>query len=216
MRTRKKRTQKAGVRKNLTPNAKKNLRAVLLYERSPDKLKYISGNTLPIGMRIEKLIEKQSPITEPMTVWRGQSTSIIFPYTWWFSTSLRQDVALSYTRRNVFKIHLQPGVKVLNMYEYYNKHGIKDPVKELNELQENYFQYNKNFTNDDYTQFQEVLVERGGSFWQDPEQNVKGFQFIGKVNPVGANLKEINAEGDTSFMVNMYETYYFPPTRSLI
>ncbi len=205
--------QKAGVRSNLSPNEKKNLRVVLLYERSPQKYKILSGNTLTIKERIRRLIDRQTPITEPVTVWRGQHTYKIHPDQGWFSTSLREDVARSYAGKHVFKIHLQPGVKLLNMYEYYNKHGIQDPVKELNELQENYFRHNNSFTNNNYSQFEEILVEEGGSFWQDSEQTAEGFRFLGKVNPVSAILEEQNMEGNEEYMVSMFETYYFPPKR---
>jgi hypothetical protein len=203
--------QIAGVRSNLSLNEKKNLRAVLLYERSPQKRRVLSGNTLTIDQRIAKLIEKQPPLKDSMIVWRGQLVYKILPDWTWFSTSLRKDVATSYATKFLFKIHLQPGVKVLDVYKYYNEHEIKDPVKEVNDLQENYFQHNNAFTNNDYTQFQEVLVQAKGSFWQDPEKTVEGFKLIGKTNPVDAGtLEEIDVEGNTDIMKTVYETYYFP------
>ncbi len=210
---RKTKRQTAGVRKNLSPNEKKNLRAVLLYERSPQKTKILSENTLTIGERIHKLIDKQIPLNESMIVYRGQHNHQILPELGWFSTSMRDDVARSYSSKFLFKIYLQPGVKILDMYAYYNKYGIQDPVKELNELQENYFQHNKDFTNNDYTQFQEVLVEGGGSFWQDSEKTTEGFRFIGKVNPMSPSLEEENMKGNEEHMVSVYETYYFPKSR---
>lgn len=165
---------------------------------------------MTIGARIEKLLDKQTPLTEPLVVWRGQSVNEIFPWNW-FSTSLREEVAKSYTTRHVFKIHLQPGVKVLNMYNYYKQYNILDPVKEKNELESNYFQSNNYFTNNNYTQFGEVIVAEGGSFWQDAEKAKKGFRFIGFANQVDARtLKEEDDEIEDRYKLKVYETFYFP------
>ena len=197
--------QKAGVH-NISNN-EKNLQAVLLYERFPEKTRKISHNVLTIGERIGRLIHKQPPLTASLLVWRGQFNETIDPHLNWFSTSLRDDVARSYSTKNLFKIHLQPGIRVLNMYQYYDEHGIKDPVKEANAISKLFqFKNNEYFTTNDYTQFQEVLVEKGGSFWADPEKTQKGFRWIGKVHPTEAGtLEDIH-----DMEMDVYETYYFP------
>lgn len=201
--------QRAGVRSNISMNEKKNLRAVLLYERTPKKTKIPSGNNMTIKERITNLLARQNPINESVIVYRGQSNYKIHPDQGWFSTSLRKDVAISYASKHVFKIHIQPGVRILDMYKYYNEYGIFDPVKEFNELQKNYFKDNY-FTNNDYTKFQEILVEGNGTFWQDSEKTVEGFKLVGKVKPVSTMLEEINVN-DPELMLDIYETYYFPP-----
>ena len=202
--------QKAGVRKNMTANQTKDLRSVLLYERFPKKNRTLPDNTMTIGERIAHLIDKQAPLEEPLIVWRGQFNDTIDPHLSWFSTSLRDDVARSYSTKNLFKIHLQPGIKVLNMYQYYDEHGIKDPVKEANAISKLFpFKKNEYFTTNNYTQFQEILVEKGGSFWADPMKSRKGFRWIGKVKPTEAGTFEEMDE----LLTNVYETYYFPPSR---
>lgn len=211
--TRKKRCskrQKAGVRKNMTANQTKDLRAVLLYERFPKKDRKLPDNTITIGERIEHLIAKQAPLKAPLIVWRGQFNGTIDPDLSWFSTSLRDEVARSYSTKNIFKIHLQPGIKVLNMYQYYNAHGIQDPIKEANNISKLFpFKNNESFTTNDYVTFQEVLVEKGGSFWANPEKTQAGFRWIGKMKPTEAGTFE---EMD-DILTDVYETYYFPPSR---
>lgn len=205
-RTRKR--QKAGMR-NLSNNQKKNLQAVLIYERSPDKTRKLPKSLITIGERISNLIENQPPLTDSLVVWRGQYNPTIDPDLGWFSTSLRDDVARSYSFRNLFKIHLQPGIKAIDMYNYYNKLGIKDPAKEANDISKylNFnFKNNRYFTNNDYTQFQEILVNKGGSFWKDPEKTQKGFRLIGKVHPTYPG----SFDNVSDVEMNVYETYYFP------
>ncbi len=203
------RKQKAGVRNmsNKSNNEKKNLQAVLLYERYAEKSRKLTNNVLTIGERIANLIGKQLPITEPLVVWRGQSSGTIDPHLHWFSTSLRDDVARSYSTDYLFKIHLQTGIKILNMYEYYNAYGIKDPVKEANNISKYFtFKNNIHFQPNDYAQFQEILVEKGGSFWADPEKTQKGFRHIGTAYPT----TEMYLEDIPDLEMNVYETYYFP------
>ncbi len=205
------RKQKAGVRNisNKSNNEKKNLQAVLMYERSPDKTRKLPKTLITVGERIGNLIDAQSPLTAPLVVWRGQYDQTIDPNLSWFSTSLRSDVARSYSYRYVFKIHLQPGNKIINMYKYYDTYGIKNPAKEANDISKYLdfnFKNNRYFTNNDYTQFQEVLVEKGGSFWKDPEKTQKGFRWIGKAHPTEAGT----FENIHDIEMDVYETYYFP------
>ncbi len=208
-RTRKYKRQKAGVHNmsHKSNNEKKNLQAVLFYERFPEKTRKVPKNILTIGERIANLIDKQAPLTTPLVVWRGQFNDAIDPHLNWFSTSLRDDVARSYSTKNLFKIYLQPGIRVLDMYQYYEAYGIKDPVKEANNVSKYFaFKNNAKFTTNDYTQFQEVLVEKGGSFWADPKKTQKGFRHIGQAHPTEAgtfvNIPDI--------AMDVYETYYFP------
>jgi len=204
------RRQRAGVRGNLSPNEKKTLRAVLLYERSPNKNRILPGNETPLGTHIERLLQKQVPLTESVVVWRGQKNAKINPDLGWFSTSFRDDIARTYGGKHLFKIHIQPGVRILDMYKYYNERGIQNPVKEANELQAEYFQHNEKYQNNNYSEFQEVLVEEGGSFWQDSEKKEKGFKWIGKQNPVNPGTLQENNYGE-KYKMNVFETYYFPP-----
>ncbi len=177
----------------------RNLRAIVTYERAnPHRYTYIvPGNTVPIESRIATFLRSQSPIQQEEIVWRGQAT---FPMNAdsWMSTSKKHTISRSYGGAYLYKIHLMPGVHRLDMYDYYNTQGIKDPRK------------NKRFANmglnmsNNYTTFEEVIVAGGGEFWKDPQQSEMGFQYIGKMPAVFYDGSEQEDQ-----LMDVYETYYF-------
>ncbi len=187
----------------------KNLRALLNYEKIPylrnepvqsNKEEYL--NDITVRERIDNLIKHQIPLEKELIVWRGQTTdNIILPYTW-FSSSLKKDIAIKYTDRNnnLFKIHIQPGIKVIDLYAQYKQYGIKNPVNnvyKMRALMRNYTfihpisKYTRN-----YSKYNEYLVESGGKFYKD-------------INKLEEGFKEIYSNSDKTKRI-YYETYYFP------
>ncbi len=200
-----KQKQTAGIRSNLSNDEKQNVRAIVLYEQmNPNRNKTMKGNSMTIQQRIQSLLQKQTPLTDSIVVWRGQWNQTIIPAAW-FSSSFYDKIARSYGGRNLFKIHLQPGVRCLDMYDFYRRHGIENPYMEQNAMK--HLMKNEPITfYDDYGTFGEVLVSSGGSFWQDSEKTKAGFRYIGKISQVEPGTWK-NSEED---FMDMYETYYFP------
>jgi hypothetical protein len=174
----------------------RNFRAVLTYERlNPNRYTYrVPGNTKPLESRIAAFLRSQPPLRQDMLVWRGQWN---FPLNAdsWFSTSTKDTISRSYGGRNLFKIHLMPGVHCADLYDYYASLGT-NLVTEGKAM-------NLNMSNN-YTQFGEVIVEGHGEFWQDAEKSEPGFRFVGYVHPTDPSGKE-----DRKSTMNVYETYYF-------
>jgi len=195
-------TKKSGIRKDIPKNEIKNLRAIIAYERFSNRTHKVLNNTHTIKYRIKKLIEKQKPLSKELTVWRGQANCKIEPENW-FSTSLKDKVASSYGGRCLFKIHLEPGVRCLDMYKYYDNYNISNPVEQKDNIKE-LMNNNKLNLSDDYSKFAEVIVQQGGIFWKDKEHTERGFKEIGESPFYNAFLKELN----NSPKLTVYETYY--------
>jgi hypothetical protein len=184
---------------NLTEEQKKELRALIKYEQGPTRniVRNKSGNPMndvTIENRIRAILERQQPLTEEAIVWRGHARGPkhILPISW-FSASSSREIATKFKVGEaccMFKIHLQPGVKVLDLYKVYKSYGIQNPFteqKRLRSLLEDrdvIFFFN-------YGAYGEIIVEEGGTFYKDKDCVEKGFKAI--------NSKK-----------TVFETYYFP------
>jgi hypothetical protein len=60
-----------------------------------------------------------------------------------------------------------------------------------------------NFSND-YSKFEEVIVEQGGTFWKDKEHTEKGFKEIGKTFLATIDFKKEIKDHP----LTIYETFY--------
>lgn len=177
-------------------NRNRNFRAILTYEReNPNRYTYyVPGNTKSLESRIADFLRSQSPLLREKLVWRGQWD---FPLNArsWFSTSTKNAISRSYGGRNLFKIHLMPGVRCVDLYEYYGSLAVN--------LHTEGHALNLNMSNN-YTQFGEIIVEGHGEFWKDAKRSEPGFRFVGFTYPTDPHGKE-----DRDSMMNVYETFYF-------
>jgi len=121
--------------------------------------KKVPINTKTISERIQEIVDRQDPLTAPLTVYRGQSPPrYTISAKWWFSTSTSKKIVREgFISRNdgccVFTIYVQPGVKVLDVNEFLKPHG---GTRHDNE--------------------KEYIIDRGGFFYQDEAQTVEGFR----------------------------------------
>jgi hypothetical protein len=194
-------TQKAGIKTNISDNEKTTLKAIISYERDPNRTRKVGKNIHTIKYRIKKLLQEQSPLKKELIVWRGQYNNKINPDSW-FSTSLRKIVSQTYGGRCIFKIHLEPGIKCIDLYKFYKKYNIINPSKQSNNMI-SFLGEKLNFSND-YSKFEEVIVEQGGTFWKDKEHTEKGFKEIGKTFLASIDLKK--EFKDQPLII--YETFY--------
>lgn len=201
---RKRSSRKGGLRGNLTNDERRNVRTLLQYEIDPTRtIRLKSKNTgeylndLTLENRIRRILDVQTPLASELIVWRGQHNCTIEPSSW-FSTSKRDDIARSYGGTCAFKIHLQPGIKCIDLYKVYETYGIHNPYTEQNVVR-NLLQDKSLKITDDYVTFEEVIVQEGGTFWEDAGKTTRGFKHIGQLPLVG-----------TAKMMDVYETYYFP------
>lgn len=203
------RKRRGGVRKNLSPEELNDLRAVIIYEQFNKRNMYMSPKTgkpmniLTIQQRIQSILDKQEPLKEEKIVWRGHFRGNTIQPDSWFSTSELRDISHSYGSRHLFKIHLQPGTKCLDLYKFYSKYNITNPYNETNYLR-NLFNNATYEPLDNYLTFREIIVDSGGSFWQDKAKTKPGFK-ITKKEQYGM-LNENNPEP----YLYEYDTYYFP------
>lgn len=172
----------------LSPVSRKELRALLTYETQPER-GILPGNNISIDNRIATIIDRQPPLDKELLVWRGhyqQSSSrrinSINPASW-FSTTLKQEITEHYKNATccLFKIHIQPGIKILNLYDIYKTYGVLNPYYEQKNL--GIVRYRN------YSEYQEIIVEGGGEFYKDVYKTEKGF---------------------TEIEPGMFETFYFP------
>ncbi len=216
-----------------SPNELGELRALVKYERSPQRGKIYTGrmsetgylNEVTIENRIRNILERQSPLKTEKIVWRGQSKlrqegktpeCKILPISW-FSTSTDERIAKYYaiTGKCLFKIHLMPGVRCFNLYDIYKEYGMTNPFKEQKKVRA--LLHNPSFlTESDYSKYGEVIVEEGGRFCKDPLGKEEGFLDQGMTD-----VKErpiVNNDGNLEFKrigykhkLQLWETWYFPP-----
>jgi hypothetical protein len=196
----------------------KNLRSLLNYERKP----YIRGspiinkntnplNNITVETRIQRILNRQPPLEKELILWRGQHQDFMVSPSW-FSTSSDKNIAKIYGPY-LFKIHVQPGVKVLDLYkEYKNTYGIKNPVDDIYKIRaymrrHDFIHPIAKYTRN-YKSYKEHLVEGGGKFYKS-------------INEMGEGIEEGFTEVyNTSHRNNKtkpvyYETYYFPPAEPL-
>ncbi len=229
---------KGGSKKNKKPLSENNLnvRALMRYEHS-EAFRYNipKRNTITIQNRIQQLLDRQKPLEEELIVYRGQSMNNFINPAKWFSTSLQEKVARYFgyedldvndedededeedrrnygenTRYFVFKIHLQPGIKCLDIHKKYASHDLSFEREYFKTVVKRGRYPNYTFNNIgpvDYTGYDEVLVNGGGTFWRDSEKTLPGFRDTGEL--VSKLIKGTNIEyGD--IVMKVYETYYFP------
>lgn len=219
------------------PNELAELRALVKYERSPERGKIFTGrmsetgylNEVTIENRIRTILARQKPLEKEKLVWRGQNKvkrgprgeatepeCRIEPVSW-FSTSTDERIAKGYALRGrcLFKIHLMPGVRCFDLYDLYKEYGMTNPYKELKKV--GALLHSPSYkTNADYSQYGEVIVEEGGKFYKDPELSKEGFKYIGTdyrtKYPRMTNKGEMIFEptGDIS-VLDVFETWYAPP-----
>lgn len=129
------------------------------------ELKKVPINTKTISERIQEIVDRQDPLTAPLTVYRGQPPPhYTISAKWWFSTSTSKEIVRKgFISKNdgccVFTIYVQPGVKVLDVNEFLEPHG---GTRHDNE--------------------KEYIIDRGGFFYQDDAQTVEGFRENGYGN----------------------------------
>jgi hypothetical protein len=213
--TKTRRKQRAGIRNNISTAEKANLRSLLSYERDPTRNIKRKNNSLTIKERIERILERQQPLTKPMIVWRGQINTTI-NNTSWFSTSTHIHVALNYGGNALFKIHLEEGIRVIDLYSFYEMHGIKNPHTEQNSIRNFLEEPNLNLSHN-YINFGETIVQGGGTFWKNKYHTQRGFKYVGQIRSrvPPANLPP-PTEGQTTIflketdypLIPVYETWY--------
>jgi hypothetical protein len=220
------------------PNELAELRALVVYENYPHRGHIFSGrkseigdvlNELTIEKRIRNILAKQPPLKKEKIVWRGQNKvkrgpqgeniepeCKIEPLSW-FSTSTKKQIAKGYALRGrcLFKIHLMPGVCCFDLYDIYKQYGMTNPYKE--QMKVRALRHHSTYkTNMDYSQYGEVIVEEGGTFYKDPEKKEEGFKYVGKdyhtKYPRMTNKGEMIFEPTGNISVlDVFETWYAPP-----
>ena len=116
-------------------------------------------NNKTVDERITELIHMMQPLKESVTVYRGQKNiDIIYPRKW-FSTTDIKEKAKDFSNKEccMFKIYIQPGVRVLDVHSFLQKHytGI---VRHEDE--------------------HEIIVEGSGEFYKDIDKKERGFKEI--------------------------------------
>ncbi len=165
---------------DIDPEELSELRAVLDYEREPqfrgEPVINEEGNplnTVSVVTRIQRLLAKQKPLNEESIVWRGQQRSEILPESW-FSCSKNLKISMGYGNI-IFKIHLQPNVHMLDMYDFYKNYGITNPVKNIHRARAIMKNHSFLYETTDFSEYAEVLVEGGGTFYKNKEKTEPGF-----------------------------------------
>ena len=217
-----------------SPNQLGELRALVKYERSPNRGKIYTGrmsetgylNEVTIEDRIRSILARQPPLKEEKLVWRGQNKvkrgnteeCKIEPISW-FSTSTNERIAKGYALRGrcLFKIHLMPGVRCFDLYDLYKEYDMANPYKEQKKVAA--LLHSTSFkTNANYSQYGEIIVEEGGRFCKDPLGKEEGFLGAGKTYHMESPI--INESGKLEFekigykrVLYVWETWYFPPPK---
>ncbi len=194
---------------NLNEEQKKELRALITYESNPcSRDNKCLDDNLTVFQRIRELLKKQEPLQEELLVWRGHLQQKYINPGIWFSTTTKESYAQGFTGDDectdlqgnliyddgcLFKIHIQPGVKVVNVHNLYKEYGFGNPSKESAKVNELFQEKKWGLFN--YEKEGEIIVEEGGEFYTDSTKTVKGFKKI---------------EDD------VFETYYYPPSESYV
>jgi hypothetical protein len=204
------------MRNNIPRWEQPDLRAVLMYERNATvRDTTLKGNSLTVRERIGHVIALQPPLVAEEIVWRGQASNTIAS-TSWMSTSRHGHIALMYGGKYLFKIHLEPGVRCLDMYAYYQGYGIENPAAEANAVRAFLGLPDLNMSHD-YVHFGEVIVQAGGTFWKDAAHKKPGFRRIGTARSrVPPDTLPPPTEGQTTLvltekdypLVPVFETWY--------
>lgn len=128
----------------------------------------LSGNTskYTIEKRIQRLIDTQEPLTESRILYRIQlpNSPTIIPYSWFSTSTDVTKVLEQHLAKNadccLFKIHVLPGMRILDVYDTLKINGKKET------------EYDES----------EIIVNGGGIFKHSANKN--GFLKIGKTQGV--------------------------------
>jgi hypothetical protein len=128
----------------------------------------LPGNKVGITIekRIQRLIDEQEPITEPRILYRIQlpNSPKIIPYSWFSTSNDVNKVLEQHLAKNadccLFKIHVLPGIRILDVDDTLKINGKKETVYDESE----------------------IIVNGGGIFTHSSNKN--GFLKIGKTKGV--------------------------------
>jgi hypothetical protein len=148
--------------------------------------------------RIANMLKKQLPLTKEKIVWRGHvmGPTTIDPRSW-FSTANNREAIQSFIHTEsgccIFKIHLMPGIRVMNVKQVLrssrNKHSSNSSRRNRSN---SYSPIQKTLRNRRINMMldeeDELIVEGGGVFYTTANAHEEGFIHKGGV----------------------FETYYFP------
>lgn len=124
-------------------------------------------NSISVGHRISAILDNQEPLQAPTVVWRGHTgdSSHISSLTW-FSTTPSQQSARIFMNQNagccLFKIHLMPGIRVLNIAKALQNSPNRKTRK-------------NNRLHTILQEEQEWIVQGGGVFYKDRTKSEQGF-----------------------------------------
>lgn len=127
------------------------------------KTNKLDGNALTIEQRIQNLLNASPPLRDEILVYRGHNplSPTIYSDRGWFSTSpdldkvLRQHISND-TTCCLFKIHILPGIKYINVDATIARAGLKKTGYDESE----------------------IIVNGGGAFYANPELTEEGFKKI--------------------------------------
>ncbi len=187
---------------SLPKDSQNELRALLTYETQPMRGfirgRFGSPNFTPMTIenRITEILHRQDPVKEEIVLWRGhQNEPSYIDSKSWFSTTKSRFIASEVFKGIkccLFKIHVQPGVRVFDLYELYKQYGVVNPYHEQKYLKSTIMKSvvniraptssaadGRNFIRfRDYSKYQEVIVEGGGVFYTDITKHEQGFKEI--------------------------------------
>ncbi len=191
---------------------------MLSYERNAyTRNTFLNGNNITVRNRLANMLARQPPLEKEQIVWRGQASNTIVSDSW-MSASTHMHIALLYGGAYLFKIHLEPGVRCLDMYSYYAQHNIMNPAntKESMAIRNFLGKPNLNMSHN-YTQFGEILVQGGGTFWMNARHTKAGFKVIGRIRsrvpranlPPPAENGQVLQLSETDYpIIPIFETWY--------
>jgi len=154
-------------------NFEQSYKALRHWVTESTKSNKLDGNALTIEQRIQNLLNAYRPLRNERIVYRGHNpvSPTIYSDRGWFSTSsdinkvLRQHISDG-TSCCLFKIHLLPGIKSINVDNTIERAGL--PKTDYDES--------------------EIIVNGGGTFYADSNLSTVGFREIEPAERV-TNLK---------------------------
>jgi hypothetical protein len=144
-------------------NFEQSYKALRHWVTESTKSNKLDGNALTIEQRIQNLLNASPPLRDEILVYRGHSpvSPTIYSDRGWFSTSsdldkvLRQHISDD-TSCCLFKIHLVPGIKYINVDATIERAGLEKTGYDESE----------------------IIVNGGGTFYANPELTKVGFKQI--------------------------------------
>lgn len=104
---------------------------------------YLNGNKNTIENRIQKILNKQEPLIKPRVLYRVHTPNspTIIPGSWFSTSKNKETILREFTNKNtkccLFKIHVQPGIKVIDVDEILKKSGKKSRFDEAEVIVDN-------------------------------------------------------------------------------